>query len=581
MNYQLIAERDYRLTNLEQILFNRGINPENLKRFKNPTADELHDPLLLENIQEGAKLLISHIGRNDQVFVQVDPDCDGYTSSAILINYLNDLFPHFAQTKITYRIHNGKEHGLLAETVPADTKLVIAPDSASNDTEEVNALWARGIDVLIIDHHHADRYLEHAVTINNQMCGYPNKTLSGAGVVWKFCCYIDSLIGTNYAEKYFDLATVGLEADVMWLTDFETRYIIMQGMKLFENPLLKTMVEKDDFHFGGQALTPFNITWYIAPYINAISRSGTMAEKQVVFESMIEYLAYQQIPSTKRGCKGQYETRVEQAVRACNNAKSRQTKAVDAAMDAIYTIIEKENLLENKILAIRLDPKYAVEKNLTGLCANAILSQFNRPVLILNKIVEDGKVYWRGSGRGYDKANLEGLRELLERSGYVEYASGHQSAFGTSVPDENYDDLVKYINEAYKDFNCAPVYMVDLIWQGNDVTDMMIAEIANEEKLWGKGCEDPVIAIEGLRLTGDQVRLLGLEKGKPTLRFSLPDGSSIVKFKSSEEEYNLLHSDLGYVIINAVGTCAKNTWNDTYQFKLIDYELVDKQDYYF
>lgn len=63
-------------------------------------------------------------------------------------------------------------------------------------------------------------------------------------------------------------------------------------MKQFENPLLKTMVEKDDFHFGGQALTPFNITWYIAPYINAISRSGTMAEKQVVFESMIEYLAY-------------------------------------------------------------------------------------------------------------------------------------------------------------------------------------------------------------------------------------------------------------------------------------------------
>lgn len=583
MNYQLINPRDYRLTNLEQVLSNRGITPENLHRFKYPTVDELYDPLLLEHMREGAQLLIRHIERGSKIFMQIDPDTDGYTSSAVLLNYLNDLFPYYTQNNIVYRIHLGKEHGLLAETVPDNVKLVIAPDSASNDVEQVNALWARGIDVLILDHHHADNYLEHAVVINNQMCDYPNKTLSGAGVVWKFCCYLDSLIGTNYAEKYYDLAATGIMADVMPLTELETRYIIMRGMEEFKNPLLRTMVEKDNFHFGGQNLTPFNITWYIAPYINAISRSGTMEEKQVVFESMIEYLAYQQIPSTKRGCAGQYETRVEQAVRACSNAKNRQTKAVESAMEAIYDIIEKDKLLDNKIIAVKLNPKYAVEKNLTGLAANQLLSQYNRPILILNKVEEDGKIFWRGSGRGYDKANLEGLRELLEESGLTEYSSGHSSAFGTSIPDENYDELVKYVNEAYKDFNCAPIYIVDLIWQGDEINSYLFAEIANEEKLWGKACEDPVIAIENLRLTGDQIRLFGLDKGKPTLNIALPDGSSIVKFKSSEEEYNLLHSDLGYVIINAIGTCAKNVWNGniSYQFKITDYELVEKQDYYF
>ena len=450
---------------------------------------------------------------------------------------------------------------MLTETIPDDIKLVIAPDSSSNDFIQHKELSQKGIDVLVLDHHEAEKYSEYACVINNQMCDYPNKSLSGAGVVYKFCTYLDKLLETNYAEDFLDLATVGIIADVMLLKDYETRYLISKGMQGFRNPLLRTMVEKDDFHFGGKQLTPFNIAWYIAPYINAITRSGTDSEKQVVFESMIDFLAYQTVPSTKRGCKGQFEMRVEQAVRTCNNVKNRQGKAKENATEAVLDVIEKENLLENKILAIRLDPKYAADKNLTGLIANGLLDTYNRPILILNKVKENGKVYWRGSGRGYDKSNLGNLRDLLEQSELVEYAQGHASAFGVSIPEENYDKLVQYVNEDYKDFDCAPIYMVDLIWDGSkDLSAKAFSEIADEEKLWGKGVEDPLIAIENLRIYGSQLRLFGLEKGKPTLNIQLDDGSSIVKFKSSEEEYELLHSELGYVIINAVGTCTRSNW---------------------
>ena len=107
------------------------------------------------------------------------------------------------------------------------------------------------------------------------MCDYPTKSLSGAGIVYKFCCYLDSLLGAEYADDFIDLVTTGLIADVMPLKDFEVRHIILKGMQGFRNPLLKTMVEKDQFHFGGKSLTPFSIAWYIAPYINAITRSGT------------------------------------------------------------------------------------------------------------------------------------------------------------------------------------------------------------------------------------------------------------------------------------------------------------------
>ena len=581
MRYQLIAPRDEALSAVEQVLFNRGINPKDIDHFKYPSVNDLVNPEKLEHIKDGVAMLISHIERNDKIFIQVDSDCDGYTSSAILINYLNCLFPHYVQTQISYRIHDGKQHGLLTDTIPGDVKLVIAPDASSNDYEQHKELHDRGIDVLVIDHHEAEKYSEYACVINNQMCDYPTKSLSGAGVVYKFCSYIDQLLGYDYANDYIDLATVGIIADVMDLRDYEIREIILRGMQGFRNPLLKAMVAKDKFHFEGKQLTPFNIAWYIAPYINAITRSATEQEKLVVFESMIEYLAYKTIPSTKRGCKGQNETRVEQAVRTCANVKNRQSKAKENASDAVFQTIKDENLLEHKILAIRLDPKYAADKNLTGLIANGLLDLYCRPVLILNRVEEEGKVYWQGSGRGYDKANLGSLRDLLESSGLVQYAQGHAMAFGVSIPEENYDALVQYVDEAYKDFDCSPVYSVDLIWDGaKDLSSHAFAEIADEEKIWGKGVEDPLIAIENFRIYGNQLRLFGLDKGKPTLNIQLDDGSSLVKFKSSEEEYELLHSDLGYVIINAVGTCTRSIWGIP-QFNIQDYEIIGRNDYYF
>ena len=45
--------------------------------------------------------------------IQIDSDCDGYTSASLLINYLNRLFPGFTQNNIIYRVHEKKQHGLI------------------------------------------------------------------------------------------------------------------------------------------------------------------------------------------------------------------------------------------------------------------------------------------------------------------------------------------------------------------------------------------------------------------------------------------------------------------------------------
>lgn len=133
------------------------------------------------------------------------------------------------------------------------------------------------------------------------------------------------------------------------------------------------MVKKNSFSLGDE-ITPIGIAFYVAPYINAITRVGQEEEKRTLFEAMLEWKAYELIPSTKRGCKGQLETRVEQAVRNSTNVKSRQTRMRDQSLDAIENLIEEQGLLKHKILLIKLNNQY--ERNISGLIANVLMGKY-------------------------------------------------------------------------------------------------------------------------------------------------------------------------------------------------------------
>ena len=579
MEYQLIVPRipqNKELSAVEQVLLNRGIMPENVEHYLNTTDEDILNPTLLMNMREGAQMLIKHIAQKDKVLIQIDSDCDGYTSSATLINYLNCLFPGFVQSNIYYRIHTGKQHGILLETIPNDVKLVIAPDSSSNDYEEHQKLKDNGIDVLVIDHHEADMISENACIINNQLCEYPTKSLCGVGMVYKFCSYIDELLNVDYADQFLDLVALGEIADMMDLRDYETRHLITRGLEHIRNPYFKGMIDKQAYSLK-DGITPIGVAFYIAPYVNATIRMGTQEEKLMLFESMLDYRGYELVPSTKRGCKGQQETRVEQACRNCTNIKNRQTKARDAALENIEQIIKEKNLLDNKILVIKLD-SFSADRNLTGLIANQLMSKYQRPVLLLNK-TEEG---WEGSGRGYDKSKFDNLREFLKESELVMYAEGHANALGVGITDDNFIKFIDYSNQELAEFDFTPCYKVDFIFNGGDFRGKDIVEIAELKSLWGQGVDEPFVAIEHINVYAGNVVLMSPDKS-PTLKITLPNGTSLIKFKSSQEEYEKLHSEVGCITINIVGKCERNIWNGmvTPQIIIEDYEIVGEQKYYF
>ena len=581
MKYQLINKVfPPGLSAVEKVFYNRGIKPEDLDHYLNTTDNDILDPQTIARIDNGVKMLISHISQGDKVLIQVDSDCDGYTSAATLINYLNCLFPGFVQNNISYRIHTGKEHGILPDTIPDGVKLVIAPDSSSNDYQQHKILNETGIDVLVIDHHEAEKISNYACIINNQLCDYPTKSLSGVGMVYKFCQRIDYLMNVNYADLFLDLVALGMVADMMDLRDYETRRLVDRGLKDIRNPYFKEMVKRQAFPLRG-GITPFGIAFYIAPFVNATVRSGTQNEKLILFESMLDYRGYELIPSTKRGCKGQVETRVEQACRNCINIKNRQTDTRDKSLDVIKRIIEEQDLLKNKILFIPLGKQYATDKNLTGLIANELANSLQRPVLILNQSEKD-ETLLEGSARGYDKSGLKDFKAFLHDSGYFEYTEGHANAFGAGIKITNVFDFIEYSNKTLADVDFSPCYNVDLIYSGTDLNLKDILDLASYKSLWGQGVEEPLVAIEHLNVHGNNVQLLSRDKN-PTLKITLPNGMSLIKFRSSEEEYEKLYSETGCVSINLIGRPEQNNWNGIIspQIMIEDYEIVGQQKYYF
>lgn len=441
MKYSLIKPINPSYSTIEQILTNRGIKYEEINHYLNTTNRDICSPELFgtDILQRAASILIQTIATNQLAIMIVDADCDGFTSAALLYNYLYDLFPQWTATHLQYNLHNGKQHGLndqIQAILKQNPLLVLIPDAGSNDVTECNLLWENNIKTIILDHHECDVKNPHAYLINNQLSSYPNKNLAGVGVTWQFCRYIDKLLHTDYANNYLDLVALGNTSDMMSLTSFETKHLIQEGLKEenLKNPFMTYMIEKNRYSLGN-IITSIGIAFYVAPFVNAIVRSGTQEEKQLVFESMLNNKAFLTVPSTKRGHKpGDTETIVQQAIRIATNVKARQTKAQDASLQLLETMIQDQNLLSHKVLLFLLEPGQ-IDRNIAGLVANKFMAKYQRPCCILTKVIESDPAVapwdnaqsicsFQGSARGCDKVGVTQFKDICESTGVIMYATG-------------------------------------------------------------------------------------------------------------------------------------------------------------
>lgn len=602
MKYQLINKINPNYNTIQQILTNRGIPFNEISHYINTTDKDINSPLLLgeEKLKNAAAALTQAILSNESVLIIVDCDCDGFTSSALLINYLYDVFPSWVENNLHWFLHEEKEHGLgdcMEYISQRQFSLIIVPDAGSNDYQYHKQLKQQGRTVIVLDHHEAEFISSDAIVINNQLCDYPNKEFSGVGIVWQFCRYLDSLLNKDFANNYLDLVALGLTADMMSLQSLETKHLILKGFKEenIRNPFIYGMVEKNSYSLGPK-VTPMGAAFYIAPFVNAMVRSGTLEEKELLFNSMLKFKAFDIILSNKRGHKlGEIEKLVEQALRTATNVKNRQTRAQDAGMELIEHLIEENHMMEHKVLLFLLEPGQ-IDKNIAGLCANKIMAKYQRPCCILTKVeVIDENIIltslppqsykydtYQGSARGCDKVGITNFKDICTETGCIMYAEGHQGAFGLGIAADKIEKFLQKTDELLKDMSDEPIYYVDYIYEGCNVNPENILDIASLDDLWGKEMDEALVAIKNLKVTKDMITLMSPDK-RPTLKITLPNKVALIKFNSNEEEYENLLSEEGYIAIDVVGKCNQNNWlGKIYpQILIEEYQIVGQCKYCF
>lgn len=565
-------------------MYNRGINsPQEQKRWLNAGWESIYDWTALPILEDACAILYKHIENNDVVQIVVDPDADGLTASAILYNYFWDRYPEWCEEHLFYILHKGKEHGLadVMSEIYEDCKLVICPDAGSNDCYQHQILADMGINCLVLDHHLIeDPYMvasSPAFIVNIQQEDYPDKSLTGAGVAYKFISAFEDLyVHGNQPNKFMDLCALGNCGDMADSRQPEIRGIINVGFSNIKNPFLFELCKKHEYILqkrGG--INYLSMAFAAIPFLNAICRTGTMEDKHMVFQAMLTRFAFDKVPSSKRGESGIEVYRYQEAVTVADRVKRNQDKLVQEAMSAFDKRIEEEHLTDNAIILLTCEPD-EVEASVCGLAANKIQAKYQHPCIVARRTrkVGDKEDYYRGSLRNYSHCPIGNMKDMCEATGYTEYVAGHQSAAGISIAASDLENFTKAANELYKDVDFTPVYWVDFIWKPSDLNASTILEIA-ELDIWGQEMPQAQIVVENIPLSEQNVQILGLAKGKPTIKIEC-NGIEFMLFQASEELYEQFVQPNQYLTV--VGTCSKNEWNGVIKPQILidDYDIREE-----
>ena len=551
--------QDKNIDYIEQYLCSLGIDKKDIISFVDrPREEDLDKPQSLSNIDEAVRTAWYQLTHGAKVFVIVDSDTDGYTSSSILINYIRRRFP---DVDLQYHLHPGKEHGIVLEDIPEDRTLIFVPDAGSNNYDEQKALVDQGKTVIILDHHEVDNYVDTgAILVNNQFSpNFSNKYMSGAGVVFMFIMRMDQLYypSNEIFQDYYDLAAIGIIADAMNMTSLGNNYIAYHGLKHIHNQLIKEIAIKQAHGIKNpNCLTKIDVAFYIAPIINGVIRGGDQEDKDAVIKAMCTENSTEDIVTVWRGVE-RHETIYQYAARLAANAKGRQDAQKKKAFEWLCGKIKDEGHDQDNLILVTLDAAESkkVNPNFTGLIAMELVKEFNRPSLVLRETVYEGQKMYGGSGRNGSFYGLPDLKEFLHEAG-VYYAEGHANAFGAFLLPDEVKKVRDYANIKLNPLSFETVYEVDYIFKDKyDIDYEMLYQMASYDDLWGNSIPQPKFAFtidygktdilvmgkdhSSLKIRCGQIDFVAFKNSALVEQItSMPNGTATIVGRPQINEYN-------------------------------------------
>ncbi|MGI9111069.1 MAG: single-stranded-DNA-specific exonuclease RecJ [Gaiellaceae bacterium] len=511
-----------------------------------------HDPLLLGDMTEAVARIRAAIAAGKRICVHGDYDVDGICATALAVLTLRELGAD-VEWHLPSRFEEG--YGVSGETISrlADEAcgLLITVDCGITAVAEVAAAKARGLEVIVTDHHRPGDTLPDCPIVATRPSDYPFPELCGTGVVHKLA---QALLGVDHAavRRHADLVALATIADVVPLLD-ENRSLAIAGLRALartQKPGLRALMRSA--HVDPAAVDSSSVGFRLAPRINAAGRLGRP-------DAALDLLLTEDDDEATR-LAGELESlnRDRQAV---------EDRILRAAVAEVESWSEAERSRRGYVLWGE-----DWHEGVIGIVASRLVERFNRPVVMIAGA--DG--VWKGSGRSVPSFDLHGA--LTACSARLERFGGHRAAAGLSILPENLEafatDFAAHADAQLGDDELAPLTRIDAIVPGASLTLGLAQELARLAP-FGLGNPDVTLLVPscepvnpGLVGEGKHLRFRVRHQGR--------DAGSAIAFGLGSQLDRLLRP----VRYDLACRLKENRWNGTVAPQLVIRRLFDAPERY-
>ena len=512
----------------------RGLkDPVQTQRFLEPSLDtDWLDPYLIPGLAEVVDALEGAIRRGGRIVVFGDFDVDGLSATAVLTRALRALGA-CALPFIPKRFEEGYgiTEAALERVYQLKPDFLVSVDCGIACAAEVELLKARGIGVVITDHHEPADLVPQGVPVADPKTdpSCESSILAGVGVALKVVQALGARFGYPHLwRNYTDLAALGTVADLMPMLG-ENRALVADGLaRINKSPRPCILALKESTGAQSEPVNSTNLSFTLIPRLNAAGRMGDA-------QQALDLLLCDKHPEAVRKA---------QQLEAINDER----RSIEAELSELAKAQASQVYRDQRVLVVSGEGWH---EGVKGIVASRLVGIYGVPCLLFS--IEGNEA--RGSGRSVGQINLfkavESCSDILIRFG------GHEAAVGVTLPADKLPEFTQRMCEymdALPEDSFHPLIEIDACV---DLAELTLENVKKLELLapFGQEMKTPCYLARDVSLTN--CRAVGAEKNH--LSCTLSNGRANVAgimFHCNNIKA-LMYSD---AVVNAAFEVQIDTW---------------------
>jgi single-stranded-DNA-specific exonuclease len=457
------------------VLVRRGLGEPAIARGFLAAELPGHDPALLGDMSEAVARIRAAVDAGTPICVHGDYDVDGICATALAVLLLREVGADVAwHLPSRFEEGYGVSHETLARLADEGVGLVLTVDCGITAVDEVAEARARGLEIVVTDHHRPGETLPNCPIVATRPSAYPFPELCGTGVVYKLG---EALLGPGHPllRRHLDLVGLATIADVVPLVD-ENRALAAGGLRALactRRVGLQALLQSA--RVDPAAVDAGAVGFRLAPRINAAGRLG---RPDLALELVLTDDA-----EVARRLAAQLEelNRDRQAV---------EERILREAVQAVESLPEADRCRRGYVL-------WSEEwhEGVIGIVASRLVERYHRPVVL----VAGSRDGWRGSGRSIPSFDLHGA--LAACAEHLERFGGHRAAAGLAIEPSRIEAFAAafaaHADGHLADADLHEVIRIDAVVSAEYLTPELAQEL---ERLspFGLGNPDVVLLVPGV-----------------------------------------------------------------------------------